>query len=170
MKYFVQIGERSHEVELVERLGELVVTVDGAPLDLSYEEVDEHGQVIVLHDGNSYAMSLEGTPTEVGVTLAGHHYACSIEDERERASHVGEGGGAGGGGVVKSLMPGSVVDVLVAEGDSVEAGGSLLILEAMKMQNEIAAPWTGVVKRVSVSSGDAVAKGAVLVEIEPAAS
>lgn len=167
MKYFVEIGETTHEVELVERLGELVIKVDGEELDLTYEEVDDHGQVVVLHEGKSYAMSLEGTRAEVDVTLAGHHYACSIEDERERASHVGDGAGGAGGGIVKSLMPGSVVDVLVEEGQSVDSGAALLILEAMKMQNEITAPWTGIVKRIHVTSGQAVAKGALLIEIEP---
>jgi biotin carboxyl carrier protein len=168
VKYFVKIGEHDHEVQLVERLGKLQVQVDGEAFDVSYEEVDADGQVIVLHDGMSFAMSVEGNGSEVGVTLAGHHYACDIEDERERAQHEVEAGSAVGGGVIKSLMPGVVVEVLVEPGQTVAAGDALLILEAMKMQNEITAPWSGTVARISVGAAQTVAKGAPLIEIKQA--
>jgi len=167
VKYSVKIGTHEHEVELVERLGQLRVEVDGAAFDVSYEEVDEDGQVVVLHDGKSFAMSVEGSGREVGVTLAGHHYACQIEDERERAQHSVEGGGAAGGGLIKSVMPGVVVEVLVEVGQVVEAGDAMLILEAMKMQNEISAPWSGTIERIAVEASQTVAKGAPLIEIKP---
>ena len=63
-------------------------------------------------------------------------------------------------------MPGVVVSLLVNEGDVVEEGQPLLVLEAMKMQNEIAAPVAGVVKRVHVREAEAVSAGAKLVEIQ----
>jgi len=65
-------------------------------------------------------------------------------------------------------MPGIVVSLLVGVGDTVEEGQPLLVLEAMKMQNEIAAPVGGVVKHIHVGEGEAVSAGAKLVEIEPA--
>jgi pyruvate carboxylase subunit B len=66
-------------------------------------------------------------------------------------------------------MPGLVVRVKVAEGQRVEAGAGLIVVEAMKMENELRAAAAGVVRRIHVSAGDAVEKGARLLEIEPAA-
>ena len=68
---------------------------------------------------------------------------------------------------MKSVMPGVVVELLSAEGDAVEKGQPLLILEAMKMQNEIEAPLAGVVKTIHVGEGEAVGNGAKLVTIAP---
>ena len=67
---------------------------------------------------------------------------------------------------MKSVMPGVVVSLLVAEGDVVEEGQALLVLEAMKMQNEIAAPTAGEVRHIHVAEGEAVSAGAKLVELE----
>ena len=68
---------------------------------------------------------------------------------------------------MKSVMPGVVVSLLVAEGDAVEEGQPLLVLEAMKMQNEIAAPAAGSVRLIHVQEGEAVSAGAKLVELKP---
>ncbi len=165
MKYFAKVNGRDHEVELVERLGRLELTIDGQPFDMSYEEVDDLGQVIVLRDGKSYGLSMEGDEGHVHVTLAGHFYDITLEDERERAAHAADRASSKGGGMVTSVMPGVVVEVLVKSGATVEKGQPLLILSAMKMQNEIAAPSDGVVKDVLVSAGQAVAAGAKLLSI-----
>lgn len=76
-----------------------------------------------------------------------------------------QGGLGGGDGVVTTGMPGRVVKVLVAEGDAVTAGQGLVILEAMKMENEVRAPRDGVVDRLGVAEGDAVEAGSTLLEI-----
>lgn len=167
MKYYVQVNGRQHEVDVVERLGELKVAVDGKPLDLSYEEVDALGQVALLSEGRSYGVSIEGDMAKASVVIAGHLYAVEIEDERERAAHAAERAASKGGGIVKAIMPGIVVKLIVAEGEVVEAGQPLLILEAMKMQNEIAAPAAGKIKAIHVREREAVAGGAKLVTIVP---
>lgn len=166
MKIFVDFGGDVREVELVERLGELVVTVDGEPMDVDYREIDRLGQVVLLHEGNSYAISIEGNENQVSVTLAGHSFHMELEDERERAAQLAARAAAKGGGPVKAVMPGVVVQLLVKEGDTVEEGAPLLVLEAMKMQNEIAAPSSAVVQRVHVESGQAVGAGEVLVTLK----
>ncbi|MBK7641612.1 MAG: biotin/lipoyl-binding protein [Planctomycetes bacterium] len=165
MKYFATVNGRAHEVELVERLGELVVHVDGKPLALRYEQVDEYGQVVAQCEGKSYALSVEGSEARVAVTLAGLYYEIELENERERAAHAAERAAGKGGGVVKAIMPGVVVELLVKKGDVVAKGQPLLILSAMKMQNEIAAPQAGVVKELHVAAGQAVAAGAKLVSL-----
>jgi len=167
VKYFVTVNGRAHEVELVERLGELVAMVDGKPFDASYQAVDDQGQVVLLHGGRSYALSIEGAENDVAITLAGHFYDVRLEDERERAAHAAEGANAPAGGLVTSIMPGIVVTVLVEKGQSVEKGAPLLILSAMKMQNEIAAPTAGSVKEIHVNPGQAVNTGQKLVTLAP---
>jgi len=165
VKYFVSVNGRGHEVELVDRLGRLEVAVDGKPLDLSYQEVDELGQVIVLRDGKSYALSIEGDASRAAVTLAGHFHDVRLEDERERAAHAAERSATPAAGVVSSVMPGVVVDVLVKMGDRVEKGQPLLILSAMKMQNEVPAPGPGIVAGLHVAPGEPVGVGARLVTL-----
>ena len=72
-----------------------------------------------------------------------------------------------GAGTVQAIMPGSIVRVLVSEGDEVAVGDVLLVLEAMKMENELQAPISGVVKAIYAEPGQAVEMNAVLAEIEP---
>jgi biotin carboxyl carrier protein len=169
VKYFVTVNGTEHVVELVEVLGELRVSYDGTPLETRYEEVDRLGQVaLYIKSGDAdkaYAISIEGSAAEVQVTVAGHLYQVELEDERERAAHDAERTRAKGGGDLKSIMPGVVVKLLVAEGDVVAKDQPLLILEAMKMQNEIAAPSDGRVAALHVREGQAVASGAKLVTL-----
>ena len=165
MRYFVTVNGQEHEVELVERLGRLEVRLDGEAVDTRYEEVDRLGQIALFLGDRAYAVSIEGDSQSSQVTVAGHVYQVDLEDERERAAHAAERGRAVKGGEVKSVMPGVVIELLVAEGDLVAAGQPLLILEAMKMQNEIAAPADGRVTRLHVARGEAVAGGARLVTL-----
>jgi len=162
MRYFVIVDGAEHEVELIERLGALVVHFDGVPIDVRYEEVDRLGQVALFLGDESYGVSIEGDANEAVVTVAGHAHRVLIEDERERAAHAAERE-RGGGALVKSVMPGIVARVLVATGERVARGQPLLILEAMKMQNEIEAPVAGRVEGVHVEEGATVGNGALLV-------
>ncbi|MEO0649542.1 MAG: biotin/lipoyl-containing protein [Planctomycetota bacterium] len=168
MKYFVKVGSTEHEVELVERSGELTITVDGAPLQMSMADVDGLGQYSVVADGRAYAVSIDGDTQDQALTIAGDRFDVELEDERERAANAAARAKAGKGGVVKSVMPGVVVEVLVEPGAEVEAGQPLLILEAMKMQNEIEAPVAGTVTDVFVAQGQAVGGGEKLASIKAA--
>ncbi|MAF66447.1 MAG: hypothetical protein CMJ84_12420 [Planctomycetes bacterium] len=165
MKYFVRIGDTELEVELVERLGELLVAVEGESLAIEYEPVDALGQVGILTDGMSFGASVEGDGERVAVTIAGHTYHVEIEDERERAAHAAERRATGSGGTITSVMPGVVVALLVRPGQEVAEGEPLLILEAMKMQNEIAAPGAGVVTTLHIEQGRSVGTGDKLVTL-----
>ncbi len=167
MKYFVTVNGLVREVEVVERLGRLEIAVDGKPFDLSYNEVDDLGQVVVLHGGRSYGLSLEGTENDVTATLAGHRYDVNLEDERERAAHAAERAAGKSGGVLNAIMPGVVVEILAKKGDVVAKGAPLLILSAMKMQNEIGAPADGRIQEIHVSAGQAVSAGAKLITLAP---
>jgi biotin carboxyl carrier protein len=73
-------------------------------------------------------------------------------------------------GLIFSFIPGTVLEILVSEGDVVSAGSDLLVLDAMKMQNRIKSPVTGKVIKINVRSGDRVPKGVLLLELEPVQS
>ncbi|MEX1024772.1 MAG: biotin/lipoyl-containing protein [Planctomycetota bacterium] len=167
MKYFAKLNGLEREVELVERLGVLTVRVDGEVVETSFEEVDGLGQIALYVDGRAYGISIEGDRNDVKVTVAGRVYDIEIEDERERIARAVEKK-RGVSGDVKSVMPGVVVALMVKEGDAVTAEQPLLILEAMKMQNEILAPVDGLVKSIQVAEGQAVPGGQLLVSLEVA--
>jgi len=118
----------------------------------------------ILLDGKSYNVEVEHFDREYQVLVRGEVYSFRVLDEREvEITHVEQPGG------VKSLsapMPGLVVEIMVSEGDSVSAGQTLLVLEAMKMQNEITAPASGTVSRVDVKAGASVNSGDSLVVLE----
>lgn len=168
MKYWATVNGRAHEVELSERQGRIEARVDGRVLELQCESVDELGQLIVFSEGQSHAISIEGSEERVSVTLAGYFYDIGLEDERERAAHAAEHAAGKSGGLVNAVMPGVVVELLVQKGQAVEKGQPLLILSAMKMQNEISAPQAGVVQELFVAPGQAVAAGARLASLRAA--
>ncbi len=84
----------------------------------------------------------------------------------DEAAHAGGPGGANGGSSLSAPMPGTVIQVLVKDGDSVKHRQPLLVLEAMKMETPVVSPYDAVVKSVHVAEGDRVAGGALLVELE----
>ena len=139
-------------------------------MDFRFEETDRLGQVVLIFGGRSYGISIEGDMSEVDITLAGHQYHVELENERERAARAAAGSAGVGGGLVKAVMPGMVVKILVSPGQSVAQGTPLLVLEAMKMQNEITAPSDGIVSSLHVAEGEAVSAGAKLVSLSAAES
>lgn len=168
------MGEQSLEVELVPGgpedggtvravVGDTTFTVDAAP-DGSWSVRPEGGttQERVWLDrgpGRPTYAATGGDTAPIEVKTAAEAALLAALEEA--------GGGAAGGGAVKAPMPGRVVKALVSEGDSVEAGQPVIIVEAMKMENEVTASGAGVVRNIAVSPGDTVDAGAVLVEIEP---
>jgi biotin carboxyl carrier protein len=118
-------------------------------------------------DGQIVDLWMEGAPPEVGVVARGQRFYARVESERDRAlaSALGGAKAGAGAGLVTSPMPGRVLKLLVAEGDDVEQGAALVVVEAMKMENELVAPRAGKIAKVFVSAGQTVEGGAKLVEI-----
>jgi biotin carboxyl carrier protein len=172
MKYFVTLPSgREYLVELKETSsGGLSVMVDGVamPAEATGQPRDARsgrGATSVRVAGHSIELWLEGTPPDLGVIADGQRFFAKIESERMRiqaAAHPV----SGGEGIVRSPMPGRVVRVLVTEGEALELGAPVAVVEAMKMENELFAGKAGKVKRVHVATGATVEGGAPLVEIE----
>ncbi len=134
-------------------------------------DVRRHGCCVysVLSDGKSYEVDVDERPAGgYSVLVQGEHYHIDLMDEMKKKllTILGEGMGTGTGEVT-TAMPGKVVKVLVAEGDQVKKDQPLVILEAMKMENEFKAPCDGVVKSVKVKGGETVEANATLVVLEP---
>jgi acetyl-CoA/propionyl-CoA carboxylase biotin carboxyl carrier protein len=110
------------------------------------------------------AVAVNGRRFEVRVLEPEEPWRELARRRRERSSR----GGGGGSDAIVSPMQGTVLSVAVAEGDTVEAGAVLCIVEAMKMENEVRAHQSGVVTRLTVAAGDAVATGQTICVIEPA--
>jgi acetyl/propionyl-CoA carboxylase alpha subunit len=125
----------------------------------------EPGVYSVLMDGRSYEARVEESEGCVIVFIDGHRFEVEIRDPR-RWSRQSARPGAEGRLNVTAPMPGKIVRLLVAEGDIVTAGQGLLVVEAMKMQNEMKAPKAGVVVSLTAREGATVAAGDVLAAIE----
>lgn len=166
MKYFVTIGSR----ELVIEIDGATVTVDGRPHEAHLGPVPGTPLRHLLLDDESLTLAVE--PRGGGdweIAFRGTRHPVGVVDERTRHIRSLTSGGKGGGGpaTVRSPMPGLVVKVQVNVGDRVQAGQGLLVLEAMKMENELRAPAAGVVSVVHVRAGQAVDKGQLLLEFGP---
>lgn len=135
------------------------------------------GEYRVLHEGRSYTVSVHGD----NVLVDGRVVPCTLDPERGRAElgtqslayavsredpRLSGALASAARPEVRSPMPGKIVEVRCEQGESVSAGQCLIVVEAMKMQNELVAPAAGTVQRVLVSAGKAVEAGALLLELD----
>jgi len=165
MKLLVQINGQAQELEILApepncryRFGQ----GDERAADI---DIPEAGAYSILTNGRVYEAHVEEMPAGLVVVVDGHRFEVDVQDPRRWRSKAGGRGGEGVASVM-APMPGKVVRVLVAAGDPVEAGQGLIVVEAMKMQNEMKAPRAGRVLKISVQAGSAVAAGDVLATIE----
>jgi len=167
VKYIVTLLDRQVEVEVD---GDRV-TVDGRTYEASLGSVPGTPVRQLLLDGHSEAIALEGGAAGRWVlTRRGERVELEVIDERTR--HIRGLTGASdrslGPAALKAPMPGLVVRVQVETGQSVGAGAGVVVLEAMKMENELRTSAAGIVAAVRVRAGEAVEKGQVLVEFAAA--
>jgi len=148
--------------------GELRVLVAGQPVAVDVATMpgrEEGGSTLsVSVDGQLVDLTTEGNAPDLGIVASGHRSYVRVLSERQRAADAAKKGSARASEkVVKSPMPGRIVKVLVQKGDEVEPGQPLLIIEAMKMENELRAKAKGTVAEVHANPGSAVEAGAKLV-------
>jgi pyruvate carboxylase subunit B len=166
VKYVVLLDGQTIEVEVD---GDRV-TVDGRAHSATLGVISGTPLRQLLIDGRPLTLSVEAIGRgRWALTPKGERWEMEVVDERTRHIRSLAGGGdqRRAAGVLKAPMPGLVVRVQVQPGEKVAAGDSLVVLEAMKMENELKAGASGVVKSVRVAPGEAVEKGQVLVEFEP---
>lgn len=162
-KLTVTIDNRSFEVEVSANRsvpGEYTILVDGAPLTVYVPDHDRPELADwMLVDGRPYELVM---PSDLSsVQIYNGRYAVTVRDQETHSVRP-----ASGDGRVKAPIPGLIARLNVDVGQAVESGQPLLVLEAMKMENEIRAPKSGVVRQVAVKPGQTVTLGELLLEVE----
>ncbi len=166
MKYHVTLGDREMQVVI----DGARVTVDGREVVVDHTTIPGTPLHQVMIDGRPMVLPLERLGSgHWSVTAWGERREAGVLDERARHIQglVRQAEPQSQGGVVRAPMPGLVLRIPLAVGDVVSAGQGVLVLEAMKMENEIKAPLAGVITAIPVQAGQAVEKGQVLLQLGP---
>jgi biotin carboxyl carrier protein len=165
MSFNVKIDGRETTLDVREDGAQREFRLGSGELRRAYVVEIEPGLFSILLDGRSYEARVESMPDGVGVVIRGRRMRVELEDPR-RASRRSGGRRTDGPLQVAAPMPGKIVRLLVAPGDEVTAGQGLVVMEAMKMQNELKAARPGRVVSIPVHEGDTVSAGDVLAIIE----
>jgi biotin carboxyl carrier protein len=165
MIYEVSIGEQTYRVELERVESGWKCSVNGRELPIDVIS-GEDGVFSLLLAGKSYEIKQETAGTETKIVVGQERFSVTVRDPRSFRSRRHVGDAAQGIKKITAPMPGKVVRLLAAVGTAVEAGQSVIVIEAMKMQNELKAPKSGVVKKINVTEGAAVEAGQSLAEVE----
>lgn len=182
MSYIATIGDHSYKIEAGEAGQTRMLKLDGETRTLDWHQlaplaadakgnVSAGGRYSLLIAGRSYdvlARRITKAGQKVGETyeihVLGRRFEVMVEDERARLlAGLARGGAAGGAATINAPMPGLVIGVPFEPGAQVEQGQTVVVLEAMKMENDLAAPISGVIKEIRVSKGQTVDQGEVLV-------
>ena len=164
MKLDLRIDGAPDRIEILAPAPTCRFQLGDGPIREAHVEVPEPGVYSVLMDGRSYDARVEEHPGSLVVVIDGYRFEAEVRDPR-RWLRQSSGRGADGVHSVTASMPGKVVRVLVAAGDAVEPGQGVVVVEAMKMQNEMKAPRGGKVLAVLVKEGATVVAGEVLATI-----
>jgi len=167
MAFIAKLGARSYTVE-IEEVGRSLyrVAVEGNEFLVDGKKTGLTNYSLIV-DNRSFEVDVDITEDEYRVLVDGRSYHVELVDERRvRLGGAQPGIQLEGRQQVLVPMPGKVIAVLVGEGDRVEKGQGLVIVEAMKMENEVRSPIAGEVKQVRVKTGDALEAGALLMVVE----
>lgn len=167
MAYIAKLGAQTYTVE-IEEVGRSLyrVAVDGNEFFVDGKKTGLTNYSLIV-DNRSFEVDVDITEDEYRVLVDGRSYRVELVDERRvRLGGLQSGIQLQGRQRVSVPMPGKVIEVLVGEGDRVEKGQGLVIVEAMKMENEVRSPIAGEVKQVRVKAGDALEAGALLMVVE----
>jgi biotin carboxyl carrier protein len=163
MIYEVTVGERSRAIEVTVQGEGFSVRIDGA--DAVYVDVRKPTPHVlsVLCGGLSYEVGLKRNKEAWDVDIYGTTHEVHAVDPRRKALRL-----AGGSeqGLLKTAMPGRVIRLLVEPGQEVSKGDPIIVVEAMKMENEMKAPSDGVIVKIHVEEGEAVEAGSPLILVE----
>lgn len=172
MTYEITITNRSgqvvtHRVQIMRSAdtGALQCRVDDQPFEFDSAQA-EADILSMLVGGRAYEVRRDGAGPDLSIIVSGQRFAAEVSDPRSLRARKAKGGAAEGPKKITAPMPGKVVRVLMPEGSEVEAGQGVIVIEAMKMQNELKSPKAGRVKKVLVAEGAAVNAGDPLAIIE----
>lgn len=168
MKLNAEIAESKHEIEVTREGERVFANIDGREYDIEVSE-PEPGVYLIKNAGKIYEVSVSLDAAASGITHASlndHTFPIHVTDPKRLRGAAGADGAVDGTAEIKTAMPGKVVRLLVAAGAEVEKGDGVIVVEAMKMQNELKAPKSGTIKEIRVSEGSTVAAGETLATVE----
>jgi biotin carboxyl carrier protein len=161
MKIEMQIAGRTRSVDVIRAEDRVQYELDGRGVDADAVEVGR-GVYSILIGGQSFEARVVARGADLQVNVDGRDLRVEVIDPRQWRRDRGRGVEAEGRQQIAAPMPGKVIRVLVRAGDAVEMGQGLVVVEAMKMQNEVRAPKSGTVERMLVSEGQAINAGDIL--------
>jgi acetyl/propionyl-CoA carboxylase alpha subunit len=165
MKYAATVGTRTAVVEVTQDAGRYRVTLDDQVWDVD-ARLTAQGISSLIIDGVSHVADVDDDTGVCIVEVGGETYSIRVEEQTRYIIRTrGGAAGAGGGQTLEAPLPGKITHVAVQVGDAVVAGQALIVIEAMKMENELKAVAAGTVRDVRVAAGQAVNAGDVLVVI-----
>jgi len=164
MKYITTVEGKEFAVEIVD---DKHINVNGRIYEVDFESVSGQPVYSMILDGKSHESYVARGDESWQVLLRGRLYPVIVEDEREKRLRAAAGGGVAETGeyILKAPMPGLVVAIPVSEGQEVKKGQVILILESMKMQNELKSPRDGIINRVKVKTGESVEQKQFLLSV-----
>ncbi|MGA8154066.1 MAG: acetyl-CoA carboxylase biotin carboxyl carrier protein subunit [Terriglobales bacterium] len=165
MLYDVTIDGKNYRLDLQRADGCWQCCLDGQEVHMD-AVLARRDVLTVLIDGKAYEIKRERTATDLHLWVGSARYATELRDPRSLRSRRRSGDDEKGPRKLLAPMPGKVVRVLLEQGSVVEAGQSILVVEAMKMQNEIKSPKKGMVQRIVAVEGTPVNAGDVLAIVE----
>ena len=167
MKLIVDDHGQQHQVEIERHGGQLKASVDGRHYELKSVRLADGGWLLSYggHIFDTRILFATGQPDLAQTTMGSKQFEFTVRDPKRLAAR-GSAGNADGTAQLISLMPGKVVGILVEIGAEVAAGQAIVVVEAMKMQNELKSPRAGVVREIRAGVGDTVNGGDVLAVIE----
>jgi pyruvate carboxylase subunit B len=166
MKALARVGKKEYKIKVEPvSAGEYRICIDEDEYTVDARRVGGGGIFSLLVDGQSFETHVAGGRGDYHVALVGSAFNVVLQDELASRVAAEGAGRRSGEQSIDAPMPGLIVEMKVKEGDQVEAGQAVAIVEAMKMQNELSAPVPGTVSEVHAKKGDAVASGQPLVTI-----
>jgi biotin carboxyl carrier protein len=165
MKYISTVNDVEYLIEIID---ERHISVNGRMLTVDFNSVSGQPVYSLLVDGASFEAFVYPGEEKLEVLLMGRQFPVMVEDERDRRLRAAAGGSVSEAGEyhLKAPMPGMVVSILVKEGQAIEKGQVVLILESMKMQNELKSPRAGTVGRLRVIAGESVEQRQTLLSVQ----
>ncbi|MEO8725288.1 MAG: biotin/lipoyl-containing protein [Acidobacteriaceae bacterium] len=164
----IEFGGEKHRVEITRRESKFLLCMDGGDAEETEAFFPEAGVIHFLREGRSYEFRVEnaGLEGELTLDLRGSKIAVSVRDPRSLRARRSAADDEAGPKKIIAPMPGKVVRILATAGTAVEAGEGVIVIEAMKMQNELKSPKSGIVRKIAVSEGATVNPGDTLAVVE----
>jgi len=163
--YEVTIDNKNYRLELERNDNGWQCRLDGREIQMD-AVLARRDVLSALINGKAFEVKREQTATDLHLWVGGARYAAELRDPRSLRSRRASAGDDKGPKKLIAPMPGKVVRVLLREQEEVQAGQGILVMEAMKMQNEIKSPKTGIVQKIVAGEGSAVNAGDVLAVVE----